>query len=300
MTYDAAGWLDTSTDALGRTTRYTHDALGRATKTTLPDGREIAFTYTPAGDLETITPPSRPAHSFLFTLTGLRDTWQAANDPAAVTRYRYDADQQLAAVDRADGSTINVDRDSAGRVGQLRHGIWNVDYDYHAASGRLSSVTADDGTRTAWTYDGALPLTEATTGAVSGQTTIAYDNEGRVTSSTVQGTPAVTYAYDADDNPSQIGQLTLTRNPTTGQLTTTTVDASTTALDYNTYGELSALTARHSDGVVFGETYDRDRGGRVSAKTEQDRRPNAHLHLRLRPCRATEVRQTRRHRDRQL
>ena len=74
MTYDADGWLESSTDALGRTTRYQRDALGRVKKTTLPDGREIAFTYTPAGDLESITPPSRPAHGFLFTLTGLRDT----------------------------------------------------------------------------------------------------------------------------------------------------------------------------------------------------------------------------------
>ena len=105
----------------------------------------------------------------------------------------------------------------------------------------------------------------------------------------------MTYAYDADDEPSQIGALTLTRNPTTGQLTATTVDASTTALGYNTYGELSTLTARRSHGVVFGEP--RPRPWRTRQRKDRaDRRPNAQLQLRLRPCRATEVRQTRRDR----
>lgn len=267
--YDADGWLDTSTDPLGRTTRYTRDALGRITKTTLPDGREVRVSYTAAGDVQTITPPSRPAHNFLFTLAGLRDAWTAAGDPAAVTRYRYDDDQQLTAIERPDGSTINVDHDSAGRVSALRHGTWAVDYDYNPSSGRLAGVTADDGTRTAWTYDGALPLTETTTGTVAGQTTFAYDNEGRLTSSTVAGTPAVTYDYDPDGAPTRIGALTMTRNQTSGQLTATTLDASSTALAYNSYGELDGLSAAHDGAPRFSEAYARDDAGRVVGKTEQ-------------------------------
>ena len=110
------------------------------------------------------------------------------------------------------------------RVRQLRHGTCG-DYDYAPLSGALESVTADDGTRTTWTHDGDLPLTETTSGVVSGRTEIAYDDDGRVTSPTINDTPAVTYDYDADGAPRRIGALTLTRSPTTGQLTATTLDA---------------------------------------------------------------------------
>ena len=115
VAYDAYGWLDSFRPTRSAAPRaISADALGRVETTTLPDGREVRFTYTPAGDLESITPPSRPAHGFLFTLTGLRDAYKAADDPRAVTRYRYDDDQQLKAVERPDGTTLELDRDTDG------------------------------------------------------------------------------------------------------------------------------------------------------------------------------------------
>jgi RHS repeat-associated protein len=268
VTYDAAGRVASSTDPLGRTTRYERDALGRVTTATLPDGREVRMTYDAAGDLRSVTPPSRPAHGFLYTLTGLRSSWQAAGDASAVTRYGYDADQQLTSIERADGTTTALDRDSAGRLSAMRRGGWLVDYDYDAASGLLASVTGDDGTKTSWTYDGTLPRSETTTGAVAGQAQIDYDADGRVVSSAVNGTPAVTFAYDADGAPTRIGDLAFTRSATTGQLTGTALGDSTTAFGYDGYGGLAALQASQAGAALFAESYERDRAGRVTKRTE--------------------------------
>lgn len=65
--YNPEGWVASVTDPLKRTVRFEYDAGGRITKQILPDGRSITATYDANGNITSITPPQRPAHSFLQT-----------------------------------------------------------------------------------------------------------------------------------------------------------------------------------------------------------------------------------------
>ena len=50
-TYDASGYLTSSTDPLGRTIKYATDPLGRILKKTLPDSFVENFSYDANGNL---------------------------------------------------------------------------------------------------------------------------------------------------------------------------------------------------------------------------------------------------------
>jgi YD repeat-containing protein len=71
--YDSRGRLASTTDPLQRTERYFYDAADRLEWQVLPDGREIRYAYDAKGNLTSLTPPGRPAHSFSHTPVDLTE-----------------------------------------------------------------------------------------------------------------------------------------------------------------------------------------------------------------------------------
>lgn len=61
--------------------------------------------------------------------------------------------------------------------------------------------------------------------------------------------------------------MTLTRSPSTGQLTATTLAATNSTLTYNPFGEPETETTTHPTGS-YQETYERDALGRITKRTE--------------------------------
>jgi YD repeat-containing protein len=99
----------------------------------------------------------------------------------------------------------------------------------------------------------------------------AYDDDCRVVTSQVSGSPAVTYQFDAGGLVIGAGDLALTRHAQTGFLTGTALGTIADTRGFNTVGELTSYAATASGQPRLSITYQRDLGGRIALKTEIER-----------------------------
>ncbi|MBI3071810.1 MAG: RHS repeat protein, partial [Deltaproteobacteria bacterium] len=266
--FNAAGRIESETDALSRTRRFEYDAVGRITKETLPDQRELLLSYDANGNATSITPPARPAHNFSYTPVDLESEYAppAVVTPSATT-YSYNLDRQLTRVTRPDGQVIDVGYDTGGRLTSVTQPRGTVSYTYDTA-GRTASATAPaSATATAsvspevvaFAYDGFLLTSASATGSAPGVVAYSYDNDFRVTSVSVNGA-AVNFAYDADSLLTDAGALTISRD---AQNRSTTVGSIATSYTYDSYGDLASIAAPN-----FSVTHTRDSLGRITRKSE--------------------------------
>lgn len=268
--WDEAGQLAAITDPLARTTSFEHDAAGRLTRQTLPDGSSVVFGYDANGNLASLIPPGRDAH--LFDYTPADDL--AEYDPpalsglATVTRHTYNLDRQLTRITRPDGETIDLAYDAAGRLASVTSDVGTTTTTaYHATTGRIASLTAPNGHRLAYTWDGPLPLTETATGEVAGSITRTWDNNFWLRSLSLNGSP-ITLDYDNDGLLTRAGTLTLTRHAQHGLVTATSLGTVTSAHTHNAFGEALRDTTRIGPTEVLDFTYTRDPSGRITERTE--------------------------------
>jgi len=277
------GWLETITDAQNRTTTFQRDAVGRILQQIAPNTSEVlAFTYDEAGNVTSVTPPSRPAHDFYFDSADRLREYDPPNvsgvtDPQ--TEYNYTLDHDLDLTSLPTGSNIDFSHDPV--TGKLAS-VLTPEADYHfmydddmpGETGRLESVLLDDDDMSigmltlTYEYDGDLVTEEALTGAVAGTVSWGYDGQMRVDEETVQS-DTVAYGYDAQGRLTTVGAMSATYVPTTGQLETTTLGDVDTAVSYDGFGDVSGVLYEANNSPVYGVSYTRDALGRVETKTEK-------------------------------
>jgi RHS repeat-associated protein len=267
--YDPLGNLARITDALGQATNFEYDLAGRVTAQTMPDGRTVRYTYDPNGNLAGVMPPGREAHLFAYTSTDLAEQYDPPDldGISTITRYTYNRDKQLTAIERPDGQAVTMGYDAGGRLAKMSMGSGTYLYGYSPATGKLAGITAPDGNTLAYTYDGFLPLSESWAGEISGTVSRAYDNNFWLKSLSVNG-QAVNYGYDNDGLLIQAGTETLQRNALNGLLTGTTLDAVSTSQDYNGFGEMETFTVARNEMDIFNTQFTRDAKGRITEKVE--------------------------------
>jgi len=267
--YDANSYLETVTDAMSRTVRFTRDVDGRVMSTTLPDGRVVSATYDANSNLLTLTPPGRPAHSFTYDSRDLTEQYTPpAANPGGPTGYAWNADMQPTVTTRPDGDVITSGYDLAGRLQTLTIPRGSFGYGYDSGTGKLSSVSGPGGFSRAYGYQGALLSSLSSGGPVSGSAAWTYDNNFRTTARTVNGANPLSFGYDADGLVTAVGSMALTRNFFNGLLTGTTLGSVTDSLTYSTFGEVSSYVARLSGSPIYSESYVRDNLGRITQRTE--------------------------------
>jgi len=158
-----------------------------------------------------------------------------------------------------------------GGFGDINAGFRPFGFDgdvYDATTGNLSTITAPSGEALAFTYDGSLVTGETLSGVISGSVGLTYDNDFRVISQTINGANAAGYSYDADGLLTGAGVLSITRDAGNGLLTSTALSNITTALTYNTFGEVTDYSATDGVNGLFSTTYTRDKLGRITTLTE--------------------------------
>ncbi len=270
LTYDAQDRLVGLLDAAGRPVAFTYDAADRVLVQTLPGNRTIALGYDANGNVTTVTPPERPAHGFGYTPVDLEARYEPpalASGPTPTTT-AYNLDRQPTAVNRPDLQTLGVGYDAAGRLAAVTQPRGTTCLAYHPTTGQVTGVTAPDGGALGYAYDGGL-LTSVTWGnsPVAGTVAWTYDADFRVATEAVNG-QAVSLGYDADSLLTQAGALALTRDPTTGFLTGSTLGVVSDSWGYSGFGEVASYQATSSGSPVYGVQYVRDALGRITAKTE--------------------------------
>ncbi len=220
--YDLMSNLTSLTDALGRVTNYEYDefnrvkkiiyppavagatrlqeiveydAAGRITKKTDTAGRDTIYAYDTINRLTTVTDPASQATQFEYNA---RSQTTAVID-ALNQHYTlsYDALGQVTGTTRADVS-MNYVYDAVGNRTQrtdYNGSVTNYTYD---DLNRLTTISYPDTTMASYAYDALSRLTSAAN--QNGTVTLAYDNRGRLISTTDVFDKTIGYSYDANCN----------------------------------------------------------------------------------------------------
>lgn len=261
--YDGHGRLATITDADGTET-LSYDDNGDITRRVLPDGRVVTYVHDAAGNITSITPPSRPAQTFSRSKVGLTTgRTRAATQTSTVT---YDRDHRPKAASRPDESRTTFSYDNAGRLAGFVDADGTTSYE-RDASGRVTRAARGDRVL-ATTFDGALPLTTTTSGPFASSLTRSYDHRWRVAGVTIAGTPTVDYAYDADGLATRVGELALELDGPTGRLAGTTLNNVSSTHAFDELGEPRSTSYIGPNGTLLGNTLTYDAAGRITSKTE--------------------------------
>lgn len=256
--YDDKRRLTSVTDPLNRTVKFGYDGSDRMVTQTLPGGRTVAFQYDENGNVTSVTPASRPAHSFAFTSADLLSSYVPPSvSGTGSTTYAYNNDHQLRLITRPDSSTVSLQYDPAGRLSLLTTPTGDSRYQYND-NGLLSSLTAPDGGTLTYSYDGSLPITESWAGTVNGHVQRAYDGSLHVVNE--NGTA---YQYDADGLMSVAGALTIQRDSQNGVITGSTLGNLSDTRTYNSHGEPLTYTAAFNGNTLLSLQYTRDDAGRI-------------------------------------
>src|SRR5262249_14956791 len=162
---------------------FIYDPAGRVTTQTLPDGREIQYTYDANGNLATLTPPGRPPHGFAYTPVNLNDEYIPPDVGAGTnhTLYTYNLDKQLTLITRPDGKTVSLDYDSVGRLSRQTIARGQTTFAYDLTTGNLQTITAPDSGTLTYAYDGSVLKSTTWSGTVAGSVSRTYDNNFRLT-----------------------------------------------------------------------------------------------------------------------
>ncbi|MFI6287435.1 putative T7SS-secreted protein [Streptomyces sp. NPDC051018] len=238
-TYDGEGNRLTHTDASGGVSRFEYTHFDLPAARTLPDGARYEFEHDAGLRLTRVVNPQGLTWSYEYDAAG--NTVSETDFDGRTLTYRVDAGDRLAARTDALGGTVSFERDRLGQV--IRKDV--------------------DGRVTAYAYDGAGRLLEAT--GPDGELRYQYDRRGLTKTELVDGRP-IMYAYDV------LGRRTRRTTPT-GHVTSYAYGADGRAHRLTTGGHRIDFThdaAGRELARVFGDaitvTSAWDEAGRLSAQ----------------------------------
>ena len=217
VSYDANGFIASTTDEEGRVTSYVRDSVGRPTQITTADGRpeeqvttitwdttyNVPLTiaapgltttraYNMSGQLTSLTQTDTTTHTVPYSTNGQTRVWA----------YTYTTGGLVATIDgplTGTGDTVSYTYDAAGYVQTYTNELSHVTT-VNAVNGRGQPTEIEDpnGLVTEIAYDAVgRPLTmTADPGGVDAETVIAYDDTGNVTRLTRPDGSYLDFEYD--------------------------------------------------------------------------------------------------------
>jgi RHS repeat-associated protein len=273
FTYDAQGLPATLTDPVGRSVSLERDAVGRVVRKILPGGDEIQLAYDAAGDLAGVTPPGRPAYAFTY---GPRHELLSVTPPAVpgsgATTFAYDDDGALTSIARP-GEIVAIGYDAAGRLDALDlavqggpQGAYAVTYD--DTTGAVTQVTGPGGATLDYEHEGAVLTGITWGGPVTGSVAITLDDRLAVATESVNGETPIPFVHDDDDHLVGAGDLTITRDATTGLPAATALGVVADTWVHDAFGELVDYEVTANGTPIYAEAFTYDALGRVVQKVE--------------------------------
>ncbi len=195
------------------------------------------YGYDGAGQLASVTDPSRGASNYSYDAAGLRTQLLLPN--GITIAYGYDALDRLTSIDQHLGAAT------------IASYVYTLD-----PSGNRLSVTEADGSSFQWTYDDAYRLSSETrrdaSNAVAYQTDFTYDAVGNRLTQT-DGGVAMQYTYNDLDQLLTAGAAQYQYDGR-GNLAQVTEGADVTQYSYDAADRLSGVTL--ADGTTVAYSYD--------------------------------------------
>lgn len=229
-TYDKLD-LATYQDRLGRTWAYAYDANRRLTAVTEPTGVQTLFAYNGVGQLTSWTDANSHVTQWAYDAAGRPITKTFPDSSTEAFAYETTTSRLKSVTDTLSQvkqfSYAKDDRLLGVTYTGAVNSTPNISFAYDTYFPRLTSRTDGTGT-TQFAYvavgsNGALQLQTETTPLTSGTITFAYDQLGRVTSRTVQGSSAESVTYDAigrtTGDAGDLGSFSFSYLGQTGQIT---------------------------------------------------------------------------------
>ncbi len=209
-TYDSAGNVLTSTDALGNTTTYTYDSMNRLSTQTDARGGVVQYDYDNMGNLTFITDERN--HITSFEYDGM-DRLVKVTDPRLFTEeFEYDANGNLIEKTDKNGDTIISQYDVLNRMENKTFPDESTYVFTYDPNNNLLTATDSD-SDISFTYDERSDrLAQAST--VNNKTVpdvdifYSYDDNDNITSvyDSVAGADQIFYGYDESNRLIRIGR----------------------------------------------------------------------------------------------
>ncbi|WP_344844083.1 RHS repeat-associated core domain-containing protein [Kribbella ginsengisoli] len=187
------GAMDSTTDALGNTTRYTFDALGNVETATDGEGRKTTYEWNDEGLMTKQTPDGAGSTTYEY-LDGM--TSQVTDPLGRVTSYGVDSAGRVQETVGPDGSVSTVQYDAANQVLSTKDPLGSVTTYKYDKNGNLESLKDARGGTTTWAYD-LMDRVHELTDQVGKKTTYTYNALGRPETITDRRGLTTEYRYDA-------------------------------------------------------------------------------------------------------
>lgn len=275
LSYDLLGNVSQIQNPLNQVTRFNYDPDGQPVQQILPDGRVVQLSYDANGNLASITPPSRPAHSFVNNLFDLIASYVAPQigTQSFITNYSYNRDKQITRITRPDGSLVDFSYLPVnGLLGSISvpEGVYSSQYD---SANQLISLSAPASVVMGRTYDAGLVTRQTLqTPGFSSRLEYTYDRfeKSSIRVSAVGPTfSQVALGYDKDRKLTQAGQMAIVRDPVSGLVSSTSLGGVQENYTYDSqFGELSSYQALFNGAEIFKQMFTRDLLGRITSKQE--------------------------------
>ncbi|MFH2093377.1 MAG: DUF6531 domain-containing protein, partial [Pseudomonadota bacterium] len=196
--YDAAGFLKTKTDALGRDTTYEYDDDTNLLKMTfVPLSAVTACTFDPHNRLTSISDPENRIVSFSYNENGKPSS---ITDPDGVTvSYTYDAANRLNRRRFPDGNQLLYAYDAAGNQTGFTDQMGNTSSFVYDKKNQFIGMTMPSGAVSHLSYDD-LGRVIAQVDRLGRNSDYTFDKSGRLTQIDLPGGRSLKYVYDAADN----------------------------------------------------------------------------------------------------
>jgi RHS repeat-associated protein len=159
-------------------------------------------------------------------------------------------------------------RAKTGFAERLQYSYFPVTLSTTDPDGQLQSISAPGGEGLDYTWDATLPLSTTWSGPVAGAVSRSFDDDFRIASETI-GAATINFGYDADSLLTSAGAESITRSPSHGLVTGTSLGAVTTTGTPSAFAELDAESASVSGSPIYTNAYtQRDALGRITQKAE--------------------------------
>jgi RHS repeat-associated protein len=255
--------LLSTTDPLGRVTRFAYDASGNVTTITDPLGNARNFTYDPVfNKVTSVTDPLGNLTRFEFDPAN-GNLLKIIDPLGNTTTIAYNAfGQPISTVDPL-GNSTTFEYDSVGNLVKVADPLGNATTRTYDAVSRLIAQADPLGKTTRFSYDPLNRLVNLVD-ALNGTTSFGYDPNGNLLTVTDARGNTITHEYDSMDRLlkriDQLGRPETFSYDGNGNLVSTT-DRKTQTTTF-TYDPLNRRTqASYADGAVATFTY--DAGGRL-------------------------------------
>ncbi len=230
--YNAGGLLVTTTDSRGQKASYAYDVLNRTTSIAYASGPTITYLYDTTtngiGSIGQVTDPAGTTTWAYDQFSRVTRKSQTTGALTLTTTYTYDASGRLSTMKYPSAKTLTYSYDSSGRVNNINFSSVNLNAIAYFPFGPAKS----------WNHPNATAVTRA------------FDMDGRITSTTLNGTTTnvQTVTYDV------VGRITALSE-------TATVFASSHTFGYD---NLNRLTSFFNGTTTTTYSYDAN-GNRLSS-----------------------------------